>query len=73
MPFLTKTQLSLEIVRQGEQDLRDRLRRILDDPTLPADRRKKVREVLAQISEPRVYNADSPPKPGAIPNNVVTS
>jgi hypothetical protein len=71
MPFLNRQQIQPELRRQGEQALRDRLRRTLDDSTLPAERRKAIRAQLTQIGKAKTYASDSPARPGAVENKVI--
>ena len=71
MPFFNRQKIAPELRRQYETQYRNQLRQALTDPTITAERRQAIREQLAMIGRPKVYDPDSSPKPDAVPNNGV--
>jgi len=68
MPFLNKRSIALKVRAQAEKDYKDQLRSALQNPTLTPEQRHLLRTRLKQVGQPRVYDANSPPQPGAIQN-----
>jgi len=66
MPFLNRRDIALKTRTQAEKDYRMQLRSALSTPGLPASQRAEINRRLKNVGQPRVYDADSPPPPGAI-------
>ena len=66
MPFLSQRDLSLAVRARSEKDHRNQLRAALLNPGLTADQRREIQLRLSQVGQPRVYDAATPPVPGAI-------
>jgi hypothetical protein len=56
---------------RAEKDYKTQLRAALSQPGLSAEQRREIQLRLGQIGQPKVYDAKSPPLPGAIPLPVV--
>ena len=66
MPFISQRQIGLNLRSKAEKDYKAQLRSALLNPTLSAEQRLDIRARLARVGQPRVYDASSPPLPGAI-------
>ena len=66
MPFLLREQVSPEIRKPYEGAYKGQLRQALTNPGLSVEQRERIKTQLAEVGKPKVYRADSPPKPGAI-------
>lgn len=76
MPFLTQRDLNPEVLAQSAKNYRSQLRAALLNPGLSAEQRRDIKVRLGQVGQPRVYDAASPPLPGAIalpPVSIVSS
>lgn len=66
MPFLSQRQIAENLRSKAEKDYKAQLRSALLNPTLSAEQRRDLQARLARVGQPRIYDADSPPVPGAI-------
>ena len=66
MPFLRRSVLAPQLKSKYDGDYRAQLRHALSTPGLSAAQQKQIRAELARVGKPKVYQADAPPKPGAI-------
>lgn len=66
MPFISQRDIALSIRQKAEKEYRDKLRAALQNPALTREQRQDLRARLERVGEPRIYDADSPPPPGAI-------
>jgi len=66
MPFITQRDLALAQRAQAEKDYKSKLRAALLQPGLTAEQRRDIQIKLGQVGQPKVYDAKSPPPPGAI-------
>jgi len=66
MPFVTRRQVALASRIEAEKKYRAQLRRALSTPGLSAEQQEDLRRRINQVGKPRVYDANSPPPPGAI-------
>jgi len=66
MPFIRRDQISSEVRKPYEGTYKTQLRQALTNPGLTAEQRKCIKDQLAEVGKPKVYRADTPPKPGAI-------
>lgn len=66
MPFLTQHDLSATLRARAEKEHRAQLRHALLNQGLSAEQRRDIQRRLAQIGQPRVYDADAPAVPGAV-------
>jgi len=66
MPFLSRRDVAVSVRAAAEKEYRTQLRRALSNPGLSAAQKNELRRRLEQIGKPRVYDAASPPPPGAI-------
>jgi len=66
MPFISQRELGLNLRSKSEKDYRAQLRAALLNPGLSAEQRRDIQVRLAQVGQPRMYDASSPPLPGAI-------
>jgi len=66
MPFINRRQIALATRQKADRKYRDQLRRALQNPALTAEQRKDLRSRLERVGQVRVYDAASPPLPGAI-------
>jgi hypothetical protein len=70
MPFLNRRQLDPKLRKKYDAQFRNQLRQALADPTITPERRKAIRDQLARVGKPKVYDPNSPPQAGAVPNGV---
>lgn len=66
MPFIRREDIDPKLLSSADQAYREQLRVALSSPGLPGDQREALRRQLQQVGKPRVYDANSPPLPGAI-------
>lgn len=66
MPFLNRRQIAENVRSQAEKDYRKQLRDALANPALTAAQRSELRARLQRVGQSRVYDANKPPRPGAI-------
>jgi len=66
MPFITQRDLALAQRAQAEKDYKSKLRAALLMPGLTAEQQRDIQIRLGQVGQPKVYDAKSPPPPGAI-------
>lgn len=66
MPFIARDQIDPEIRAKYEAKHKAQLREALLHPGLSAAQRQHLHDSIRSIGKPKVYSADSPPKPGAI-------
>lgn len=66
MPFLSQRQIAESLRTKAEKDYKAQLRSALLNPALSAEQRRDLQARLSRVGQPRVYDADSPPVPGAI-------
>ena len=66
MPFIAQRQLAEALRSKAEADYRKQLRASLSTPGLPAEQRREIQRLLGMVGQPKVYDAGSPPLPGAI-------
>lgn len=67
MPFITRTQIDPLLRKKHVGSYRAELRRTLLKPGLSQAERLSIRDQLDNLEGTRIYRADSPSKPGAIP------
>ena len=66
MPFVSSRDIALNVRRQAEKDYRAQLRQALANPALTLLQRADITRRLGQVGGQRVYDASTPPPPGAI-------
>ena len=66
MPFLSRSHIEKELRKPHEVAYKSQLRQSLGNPGLSADQRQQIKDQLSRVGKPKVYRADSPPRPGAI-------
>lgn len=66
MPFLTQRDLATNLRSKAEKDYKAQLRAALSAPGLSAEQRRDIQFRLSQVGQPKVYDANSTPLPGAI-------
>jgi len=66
MPFLNRRHIASSARREADKAYKAQLRRALGNPGLTTAERENLKARLAQVGGPRVYDAASPPPPGAI-------
>ena len=66
MPFVSSRDIALGVRRQAEKGYQSQLRKALTNPALTPGQRADLKRRLAQVGQERVYDANSPPPPGAI-------
>jgi len=66
MPILSRHGIDPDIRGPYERQYKAQLRQALSNPGLTAEQRGRIKAELDQVGKPRVYDADSPPVPGAI-------
>lgn len=66
MPFISQRQIATDLRAQAEKDYRKQLRAALLTPGLSAEQRQSIQAQLLQLGQPKVYDRNSPPVPGAI-------
>ncbi len=66
MPFITQQELGPSLRSKSEKNYRSQLRAALLNPGLSAEQRRSIQGRLGQVGQPRMYDAASPPLPGAI-------
>lgn len=66
MPFISKEEISPEIRGRYEKRYKAQLKEALLNPGLSAEQREHLREQIRSAGKPKVYKAESLPKPGAI-------
>jgi hypothetical protein len=66
MPFIAREDIAPEVRGKYEAQHKTRLREALLNPGLTAAQRIHLREQIRSVGKPKVYSADTPPKPGAI-------
>lgn len=65
MKHLSQQMISMEMRRPHIRRLRRRLQRTLSQPGLNPEQRRMYERQLNGLGEPKVYDADDPPPPGA--------
>lgn len=66
MKHISQQMLSMELRRPHLRRWRRRLNRILSSPGLSDDRRRVIEREIHGVGQPKVYDADDPPTPGAL-------
>jgi len=66
MPFLRRQDLDPDLRARFDKDAKGQLRQTLLNPALTAEQRTLIRQELALMGPARIYDANRPPKPGAI-------
>ena len=66
MPFICREEIDPSLRQRFEGTHKAKLRQSLLDPGLTEMQQKNIRAQLEQLGKPKVYRADSPPRPGAI-------
>lgn len=66
MPFLRRRQIAEGVREAANRKYRSQLRKTLQNPALTPEQRQDLRSRLRRVGEPRVYDANSPPPPGAL-------
>jgi hypothetical protein len=66
MPFVSRRDLALSAQKAADRKHREQLRQALSTPGLTLEQRRDLERRLGQVGQPRVYDAASPPPPGAI-------
>ena len=64
--FLARNDIPAKIRQEGDKRYKAEIRQALRSPALTANHRTELRSRLQQVGQPRIYDADSPPRPGAI-------
>jgi len=66
MPFATRAHADPKVVAKHAAAHRARLRQNLEIPGLSLSQRKAIRAGIARVGQPKVYDVNRPPQPGAI-------
>jgi len=66
MPFLCRETINSDVRKPYEGNYKTQLRQALSNPGLSVEQRKRIKDQLAEVGKPKSYQADTPPKPGAI-------
>ena len=66
MPFICRDKINPAVRKPYEGAYKGQLRQALTNPGLTAEQRKRIKDQLAEVGQPKVYRVDTPPKPGAI-------
>jgi hypothetical protein len=66
MPFIRRQDIDPEMRARHDKKAKARLREALLNPGLMAEQRTSIRQELALIGPSRIYDAERPPRPGAI-------
>lgn len=66
MPFIQRRDIDLPAKKEADVKYRRQLRSALSSPELSEDQRRDIRRRLDQVKTGKVYDAESPPPPGAI-------
>lgn len=67
MPFVQRRHISPDIRHEMDRKLKNRLREALLNPALTAEQRELIKQELTMLENGgRVYDANRPPRPGAI-------
>jgi len=65
MPFVSREDIDLDVRAKYDKRYKAQLREALHNPGLTAEQRKHLQAQIRQVGQPKVYSADSAPKPGA--------
>lgn len=66
MPVISRQQVDPDVRKKFDIEHKAQLRRTLSNVSLTEDQRTHVLTQLSSVGRPKVYQADSPPKSGAI-------
>jgi len=66
MPFVKRRDIALAAKSEADKQYKKQLHAALRTYGLSDEARRDIQFRLDQVGKPRVYNADSPPPPGAI-------
>jgi len=66
MPFIRRQDVDPVVRQRFEETHKASLRAALLNPTLTEEQRNGIKTQLDTVGRPKVYRADSPPRPGAI-------
>ena len=66
MPFVSREQLDPKLRAKHEKTYKTQLRQALTNPSLTQEQKEALLLELKSVGGPKVYKADTPPKPGAI-------
>ena len=66
MPFIRRSNVPQEWLDEGDSLFKARLRQALSSPVLSPEQADRVKKALRAVGQPKVYDANSPPPPGAI-------
>ena len=67
MPFLRRQQVDPKLLEASTKKVKEQLRTALLNPALTAEQRQSIKEEIALMGVgTRVYDANRPPRPGAI-------
>ena len=67
MPFIKRQNIDAELRNAATKSFKEMLRTALLNPALTAEQRTTIREELTMLENGgRVYDANRPPRPGAI-------
>ena len=67
MPFLSRQDIDPKLLEASARKAKKQLRAALLNPALTAEQRQRIREEIALVGlGGRVYDAERPPRPGAI-------
>jgi|APSaa5957512622_1039677.scaffolds.fasta_scaffold10300_3 hypothetical protein len=66
MPFVQRRNIALAAKTDADKKYKRQLRAALRTPGLSEDQRRNLQSRLDQVGKTRVYDAKSPPPPGAI-------
>lgn len=66
MPFLRRQDIDPDLRATFDKAAKGQLRQALLNPALTGEQRTVIRQELALMGPARIYDADRPPRPGAI-------
>jgi len=66
MPFVSRRSIASNVRRQADKAYQAQLRQALGNPALTPEQRANIKMRLSQIGGQRIYDAQSPPPPGAM-------
>lgn len=66
MPFVSREDIPADVRAAHEKRYKMQLKEALLNPGLTAAQRDHLRAQIRAVGQPKVYSADSPPKPGAV-------